>query len=160
MADFPHPSRPGHYGVVFDHDVRTALAVLVTALLPGDAVYPTGAQARVVDFIEARSSEADYTAAQAVVARCAHDSIEAAAASLQALERDDPQAFAWLYEFSCYAYYASGCVLSAMADRGYGYHGAPQPLGYQITQDMLVPSTGRGSYIATGEVTRVQNRPA
>lgn len=158
MADFAHPSRPGHYGVVFDDDLRSALAVLVTALLPGDDVYPCAAAARVVDFIEARSSASDHWTVQSVVARCAHDSAEIATAALQQLQVDDPGAFTWLYEFACYGYYASGRVLSIMADQGYAYHGAPQPLGYHISQDMLAPSAARGSYQATGQVTRVQDR--
>lgn len=158
MTDFPHPSRPGHYGVIFDDELKSALAVLVSALIPGDSTYPTGAEAQVVDFIEARSSETDKQLAQDVVGRCAHDSVPSAASALRGLEGEDPLLFAWLRDFAYYGYYASRRVLAAMADRGYAYHGAPQPLGYTISEDMLIPSVRRGSFIATEEVTSVQDR--
>lgn len=154
MADFPHPSRPGHYGVSFDVDLRQALTVLVTALIPGDATYPSGAEAQVVDFIESRSSVADREVARRVAAACAHDSVEAATQALVTLENEQPEDFAWLRDFTYFGYYASRRLLAALADRGYAYHGAPQPLGYSITEEMRVPSTSRGVFIPTKEVTR------
>jgi hypothetical protein len=158
VADFPHPSRPGHYGVVLDDDLKAALTVLVSALIPGAPTYPSGGQAQVVDFIETRSSETDREMAREVVARCDHDSVSSATAALRVLEGEDPLLFAWIRDFAYYGYYASRRVLASMSEHGYAYHGAPQPLGYAITEEMLVPAAGRGSYIATEEVTRAQDR--
>lgn len=154
MTDFPHASRPGHYGIAFDATLKQALSVLVTALVPGDETYPSAADAQVVEFIESRSSTADEDVARRVVAGCAHDTADAASAALVALEKEQPDDFAWLRDFTYFGYYASRRVLAAMADRGYAYHGAPQPLGYAIAEEMQVPSAARGVFILTEEVTR------
>jgi len=44
-----------------------------------------------------------------------------------------------------------------MQDRGYDYHGAPQPLGYALPGTTAVPASPRGSYIPTSEVTRASS---
>lgn len=157
MTDFPHPSRPGHYGVAFPDDLKAHLSLLVTALVPGGSGYPSAADAQVVDFIEDRASEHDLARLESLRSDWPADSAEAATRVLEAMESQAPAEFAYLREFVYHAYYASRRVLAAMADRGYSYHGAPQPLGYRIDDEMARPAKARGSYIATEDVKRVSN---
>lgn len=154
MSTFPHPSRPGFHGLTLPDELTAGLTCLLTAFLPGDGVYPSAAEAQVVHFIEQRMSEADLQLLRRIVAGRTLDSVEDGIAVVSQLEREDPAAFAELRQLAYHGYYASGRVLAAMADRGYAYHGAPQPLGYEITEEMALPSAERGSYVATGEVTR------
>ena len=58
--------------------------MLVAALIPGAPTYPSGGQAQVVDFIEARSSETDREMARDIVARCDPDSVPSASTALRA----------------------------------------------------------------------------
>lgn len=80
--------------------------------------------------------------------------VDSARAALEKVETENPELFAWLRAFVYHGYYSSPRVLAAMKDTGYGYHGAPQPLGYQISDDLLLPTKGRGSFIPTDEVSR------
>lgn len=63
--------------------------------------------------------------------------------------------FAWFREFAYHGYYASPRILAALTDRGYEYHGAPQPLGYAIAEQMRKPQSHRGAYLPTEAVKRV-----
>jgi hypothetical protein len=154
MTTFPHPSRPGYYRITFSEHLRDSLSMLASGLIPGGTGYPSGGDAQVATFIEDRASEPDRQLLETIVGRCDVTSPESAAATLAELESTDPSLFAWLREFVYHGYYASRRVLAAMADRGYAYHGAPQPLGYAIDVEPVVPTVRRGSYIPTAEVTR------
>jgi hypothetical protein len=154
VSSFPHPSRPGFYGLILSEELRKALTVIATALLPGDGTYPSAAEAHVVRFIEQRASERDIEFLRQVIEGRELDSPEAGVSAVAELEREDPIAFAALRELVYHGYYASARVLATMTDRGYAYHGAPQPLGYAIVEEMAVPSTPRGSYIPTEGVAR------
>lgn len=153
MSEFPHPSRPGHYRLSLDDDLRRALAMLSDAMIPGDDRYPSGSEAQVPLFVEARASAADLEALRTIVGDRQFDGSSAAQA-LRQLENGNPLLFAWFREFVYFGYYASHRVLAAMADAGYAYHGAPQPLGYQIDEQMMLPGQSRGSFIPTAEVAR------
>jgi hypothetical protein len=157
MTDFPHPSRPGYYGVDFAPELATYVSVLASALIPGDDHYPSGGDAQVSRFVEQRSSPADLQLLERMRSQWPAASVDEARDRIRAMEVDDVATFVWLREFVYHGYYASRRVLAAMADLGYDYHGAPQPLGYRIHEEMAMPSGSRGSYIPTEEVTRVSN---
>jgi len=154
---FPHPSRPGYYGTVFSEEIRSALALFASALIPGEGTYPSAADAQVVRFVEERSSADDRARIEGLFADGVCESADAAKEAARTLESDRPTEFAWIRDFVYHAYYASRRVLAAMTDYGSEYHGAPQPLGYVITDPMLMPATPRGGYIATDEVSSVNH---
>ena len=156
VAAFPHQSRPGYYGITFSDELKERLRVLVTAMIPGGEGYPPAGEAQVVEFLEARSSSEDREWLTDVASRFDGNTTNSATDALTKLEADEPTLFAPLLQFVYHGYYSSPRVLAAMTDRGYAYHGAPQPLGYVTDPDLLPPPAGRGSYIPTSEVTRVQ----
>jgi hypothetical protein len=151
-AAFTHPSRPGFYGTLFSPELRHQLAQVCDLLVPGDEHYPSGSVAQVPRFVEERASHADLTRLEQVMASLTPTSAEALSASTARLESEDPVAFLWLRELVYHGYYASRRVIAAMTDRGYDYHGAPQPLGYRLPGTTTGPQTPRGSYIRTEEV--------
>lgn len=155
MVNFTHRSRPGIQGTVFPNELLSYLSLLATAMIPGDELYPAGAEAQVPTFIEQRATTLDLTALESLMARYPAATAAIAIQRVIEMERAEPIAFAWLREFVYHGYYASHRTLAAMADRGYEYHGAPQPLGYRINDVMMTPQTRRGSYIATEEVRHV-----
>ncbi|GAA1124791.1 hypothetical protein [Nocardioides aquiterrae] len=154
-AGFPHHSRPGYYPPALSEELSTYVATMAAALVPGGAGYPSGREAQVGRFVAERASGQDAEVLAAVAQRWPAGSDAEATASLVAMERDDPTAFAYLRELVYHGYYSSRRVLAAMIDRGYAYHGAPQPLGYPQSEELLVPSARRGSYTETTEVSRV-----
>jgi hypothetical protein len=154
VTSFGHPSRPGFYGISFSPELREQVALLCEAMIPGDGSYPSGREAQVPQFIEERSSAADKERLTALVARFPLTAQADAVAALAELEEVDPAFFAWLREFFYHGYYAARRVIAAMNDRGYDYHGAPQPLGYSLPGETARPARPRGSYIATSEVSR------
>jgi hypothetical protein len=154
MSAFLHPSRPGYFGTTFTEGLRAQVAALCDAMIPGDADYPSGSRAQVPAFIEQRATEEDRVRFTALATRYPLDTAEDAAVALSDLEENDVTTFGWVREYVYHGYYASPRVLAAMQDRGYDYHGAPQPLGYQLPGETARPAAARGSYIATSEVTR------
>jgi len=158
MSDgFPHPSRPGFYGLQLQPQLASYLGVLADALIPGTATCPSGREAQVVDFIRDRASQNDIDLLDQLSHLWPAAGADQAKAALETMERDDPISFAYLRELVYHGYYSSRRVLAVMADRGHGYHGAPQPLGYQIQDVMSRPTKARGSYIATGDVQHVSH---
>lgn len=154
---FPHPSRPGHYGLQLSPELQSYLGHLATAMIPGADAYPSGGDAHVVGFIQDRASASDVDAFEQVMDRWPASSVSEATGAASAMEHEDPASFTYVREFLYHGYYSSHRVLAAMTDRGYAYRGAPQPLGYEITETMNVPSEARGSYIPTEEVARVSH---
>lgn len=159
-AQFPHHSRPGYYEPALDQEIQRYLATVAEALIPRSEEYPSGAEAQVVHFIAERASEADAATLAEVAKRWPAVTVGEAVEALSAMETEDSLSFLLLREFVYHGYYSSRRVLAAMVDRGYRYHGAPQPLGYPATEELLVPSQRRGAYIPTDEVKHVANRPA
>ena len=151
--EFPHPSRPGYYDVTFDPGLISDLKNCVDVLIPGNRHYPSASQARVVSFLESRSSEADKVALSAVVKLLAESGISES--SMRDFEAADPTTFQWFRDFVYYGYYASHKVLDALETRGYDYHGAPQPLGYRVAEPQPIPQSQRGSYVQTMEVRSI-----
>lgn len=152
---FPHQSRPGHYAPTLTDDMQRFVATIADALIPGTDCYPSGGEAQVHLFVAERASQRDASMLSAIAERWPATSVDEATANLTAMERDDVPSFVFLREFVYHGYYSSRRVLAAMVDRGYRYHGAPQPLGYPQTEELLVPSARRGSFIPTDEVVHV-----
>ena len=154
-AGFPHHSRPGHYAPTLTKELQQYVGTIAEALIPGSEDYPSGRDAQVHLFVADRASEQDARALSAIAERWPATSVEQATTNLTAMEVEDVASFVFLREFVYHGYYASRRVLAAMVDRGYRYHGAPQPLGYPKTEELLVPSAQRGSFIPTDEVNHV-----
>jgi hypothetical protein len=154
MTGFTHPSRPGYYGISFPDAVREWLALAADALVPGDGEYPPASAAQVPRFIEERASPDDLARLADLAQQYPLGSNEAAIAAVTALEQNDAVGFGWLREHVYHGYYASRRVLATMVERGYDYHGAPQPLGYDLPGSTPVPAGRNGSYIRTEEVRR------
>lgn len=155
MLEFPHPSRTGYYDQTLLPATRAAVAALVSALIPGNDIYPSAAAARVPQYIEAHVSPEEVELLENLVDGLGELDSEAAVELLEEWEAGRPDVFSWLRELAYHAYYGAPLVIAAMVERGYGYHGAPQPLGYRITETMQVPSQRRGSFVPTSEVRRV-----
>lgn len=155
MLEFPHPSRPGYYDQALLPATRAAVSALVCALIPGDDVYPSAAAARVPQFIEAHASPDEVELLENLIGGLGELDAAEAVGLLEEWETGRPDVFSWLRELAYHAYYGAPQVIAAMVERGYGYHGAPQPLGYRITEAMKVPSEKRGSFVPTSEVRRV-----
>lgn len=156
MADhFPHTSRAGHHGLELGVDLLRYVGAVAGALIPGDEHYPSGADAQVASWIQDRASQNDVTVLTRLSELWPVGNGDDAASALASMEAVDPVSFAYLRELVYHAYYSSRRVLAAMSDRGYRYHGAPQPLGYRIAEAMQLPTKQRGSYIPTEEVHRV-----
>lgn len=151
-ADFVHPSRPGFYGTTFSSDLREQVARVCDALIPGDAHYPPATVAHVPLFIEERSSATDRDRLEQVLGAMTLTSEQEATDAVARLEVADPASFAWVRELVYHGYYASRRVIATMTDRGYDYHGAPQPLGYKLAGTTAGPQARRGSYIETEKV--------
>jgi hypothetical protein len=154
VSAFPHPSRPGYFGTTFSAELRAGVAALADAMIPGNGDYPSASAAQVPLFIEERASEEDRARLAALVDRYPLAGPQEAAAALAELEKGDAWTFGWVREYVYHGYYAAPRVLAAMRDRGYDYHGAPQPLGYRLPGETARPAVARGSYIPTAEVTR------
>nr|MCW2727370.1 hypothetical protein [Aeromicrobium sp.] len=142
------------HGTAFPEELLTYLSIVSTAFVPGGASYPPGGEAQVDTFIEQRATAEDLAAFLDLMTRYPATTVEEATSRISEMESGEPLAFAWLREFIYHGYYASHRTLAAMADRGYEYHGAPQPLGYRIREQMRTPTAVRGSYISTEEVRR------
>ena len=154
-AGFPHQSRPGHYAPTLSAALQQYVGTVAEALIPAGDGYPSGREAQVEHFVVDRASEQDAQLLAAIAERWPVTSVDQAAANLAAMEREDAASFVVLREFVYHGYYSSRRVLAAMVDRGYRYHGAPQPLGYPKTEELLLPTEPRGSFIPTDEVHHV-----
>ncbi len=154
-AGFPHYSRPGHYPPTLTHEIQQYVATVADVLIPGSEPYPSGREAQVDRFVADRASEHDASTLSAIAERWPATSVSQATANLAVMERQDTASFLFLRELVYHGYYSSRRTLAAMVDRGYRYHGAPQPLGYPQTEELLVPSAGRGAFIPTDEVNHV-----
>ncbi len=152
---FPHQSRPGHYALTLSDEMQQYLAMVAEALIPGTDSYPSGREAHADLFVAERASAQDASLLAAIADRWPATSVDQATTNLTAMEGQDVESFGYLREFIYHGYYSSHLVLSTMATRGYRYHGAPQPLGYPRTEELLVPTARRGAYIPTDKVNHV-----
>lgn len=136
------------------------LAGFADALFPGDALFPpastVGAQGVMATRLRERLGvDAPASLAAALHARGGLADPHNAAARLEA---EDPRLFDTARAFLTFAYYEAPAVIAAIRVLGHDYVDAPQPKGYAMrpldgARD--APATPRGSYVATGDVVRV-----
>lgn len=150
--------RPGFYGLRLSDDAAEVLGVVADLMIPGGKAYPAASEARVVEFVEAHLNLSEQDHLEKLLGDVDAGNREEVENWLRELERSGPDSFAFLRLYVYCGYYSSFRVLAALQERGYDYHGAPQPYGYEIEADPPVPSEPRGSYIPTGEVKNVFGR--
>ena len=153
----PKPSWfPGYYGIELDERTASALAAVADAMIPGDENYPSAGEAHVVDFVQARINPAEHEALERLLANIGVEDAAAIAAWLTELEEDNTSALELLRFLVYSAYYRDEAVVRAINRRGYDYHAAPMPYGYEVPEDIPLPDGSRGSYTPTTEVRRVE----
>ena len=152
VMEFLHPSRPGYFDVHFGEELKASLMKCVDVLIPGDGFYPSASQASVVDFLETRSSDQDHEKLQWISGFL--EPKGCTEGSMHELENNHAEVFTWFRDFVYHGYYASLLVMDALNRRGYDYHGAPQPLGYQVGDEPPRPGKQRGSFLTTREVLK------
>lgn len=138
------------------------IEALVTVLLPGDADFPSGAEAGVQGKLVERLADLEGEAAvdrviQAVDGVSAVDP-DARRAVVAAFERDHPDLFAKVRNLAFLAFYENPFVQETIRLLGFAYNAAPLPKGYGVRRfDMAedVPTHGRGRYVPTDAVRRV-----
>lgn len=150
-----HTSAPAS-GADFPPELLAALRSVARVLIPGDDHYPAADEAGVARFIAARAGPGQISLLRRLTAGLPVRDPDRLAGALSALERREPAGFGQLRDAVYQAYYCSPRVLAALADRGYDYHGAPQPLGYPLGPAPAAPTHARGSYLATSEVRHVE----
>jgi hypothetical protein len=147
---------PGYYGIEVGEKTATALAAVADVMIPGDGSYPSAGEAHVVDFVQARVNPAEHEALERLMAGVDPKDPAAIAAWLTRLEEDDPPSLELLRFLVYTAYYRDEAVVRAINRRGYDYHAAPMPYGYDVPEDIPLPDGSRGGYTPTTEVRRVE----
>ncbi len=136
---------------------------LVTALLPGDRDFPSGAEAGVQGKLAERLIETSEAAAVdrmlARIGGLAEASPgDPAAAIVRAFEAAEPALFGTVRRITYLAYYESPFVQEAIRSLGFDYNATPLPEGYGVgrfDEASDRPTHGRGHYVRTSEVRRV-----
>ncbi len=151
--------RPGFHGLSLSEDTAKALGVVADLMIPGGEGYPAASEAQVVGFVEAHLNPSEQDRLEKLLGDLNSGNREEVGNWLRELEASSSGgSFAFLRWYVYCAYYSSPSVLAALRDRGYDYHGSPQPYGYKIEADPPVPTEVRGSYIPTEEVKNVFGR--
>lgn len=149
-----HTSRPGHHGAPLSEETAARLAIVAEAMIPPAPGWP-GAGALVPRFVSERTSAGERDSLEALLAPVGALAAAEIEGWLRELEASRPESFAELRGWVYFGYYASGSVTDVL-EAASGYHGAPQPLGYEIERAPRLPSAERGSYRRTEEVVAVQ----
>jgi hypothetical protein len=147
-----HPSRPGYHRAPLAADAEARMALVAETMIPPAEGWPAAGE-QVSRFVSGRISAAEREGLEPVLAELAEESV--AEEWLRRLEVERPERFAELRAWVYYGYYGSGSVIDVL-DARYGYHGAPQPLGYRIEREPRLPAVPRGSYRRTEEVADVR----
>lgn len=139
------------------------IEALVTALLPGDRDFPSGAEAGVQGKLAERLIETSGAAAVDRVIGGIGGLVQAppgesAAAIVRAFEAAEPALFGAVQRIAYLAYYESPFVQEAIRSLGFAYNATPLPRGYGVgrfDEASDRPTHGRGHYVRTDEVRRV-----
>lgn len=158
---------------------RETLASALDALLPPAGTFPAPSQTGVIErFFLGRVPAAgvEHVPYPWLDANMLKSTLSALAAdadtrtmteALEWLQIERPNDFTALWRLAVYGYYSEPETIAAIArDLAPGYHGAPQPLGYDHvvtpwdpTDPLQMPRNPRGSYVPTNEVRRVDLSP-
>jgi hypothetical protein len=149
--EMEHPSRPGYHGAPLSAEGGAAMALVAETMIPSAEGWPASGEL-VSHFVSGRISAAEREGLEPLLAELAGEADPED--WLRRVEEERPERFAELRAWVYYGYYGSGSVIDVL-DARYGYHGAPQPLGYRIDREPRLPAKPRGSYRRTEEVVRV-----
>lgn len=136
---------------------------LVAVLLPGDTVFPSaaavGVQGKLVErLLDTDGAGALDTMLQELAVLSDTAPGEAQRAIVETFEREQPALFASVRAITFIAYYESPFVQEAIRSLGFAYNATPLPKGYGVgrfDEDRDRPSHGRGHYVPTDQVARV-----
>lgn len=139
------------------------LQALVQAMLPGDDDFPSGAavgvQGKLADRLFDQEGEKTLEAVLDALAGLADAGPgEPQRAIVAGFEADQPQLFALVRSVAYVSYYEGPFVQEAIRSLGFAYNPAPLPKGYGVRRfDVATdrPSHGRGHYVPTDQVKRV-----
>ena len=146
--------------------LTATLAALAEVLLPGDDLFPGASSLHLQHLMAERLCELGGTAAvdQLVAALAAgggpFEALAPAArvAVVARLERDNLALFEIVVKVAYLSYYQNPAVQAAIRSLGFAYNATPLPAGYPVGTfdlDRDRPRHGRGGYLATAEVRRV-----
>lgn len=152
----------GQRAVQSPRNAAKAIECLAMVLLPGDSDFPSGAEAGVQTRLVERLAELEGQAAVerlvAGVEALAASEPEARRSVVERFEAAEPALFATVLNLAFLSYYENPFVQAAIRHLGFAYNATPLPKGYGVRRfDMVndVPTHGRGHYIPTQSVTRV-----
>lgn len=137
-------------------DPAAALAALVGLLLPGDAQFPPAATLGLSDLVATRLGELGGPAALDWLAAALPSAPDPAA--VVRLEREQPALFELVLKVAYLTYYEQPAVRAAIRALGFAYNETPLPAGYEVGSFDIErdrPRHGRGRFVATAEVHRV-----
>ena len=153
-------------------EIATMLRELVDVLLPGDGRFPAasaaGTHGAVAERLLAQVGESALDDLAAALVDCGGPLAPLDKAAREAVvrrfEETLPEQFETLRMVSYLAYYESPAVVRAVRALGHDYNDAPQPAGYAMApfdegDPQQAPAHRRGSYVRTGDVTRLDLAP-
>ena len=162
----PRDTTPTEDEGITPRDAAGLLADLVDVLLPGDASWPSGRTVGVQSLLALRLLEQkgkrDFAkVAEAILAaggplsRCDEATRIAVVARFEA---NEPALFGWLRDAAYVTYYENPFVAEVINTKGHVYELRPHNKGYPVPRFDLArntPQHGRGRYVPTGAVQRV-----
>lgn len=139
------------------------LEALAEVLLPGDALFPSGAvvgvQAKLAERVPPLAGEKALDRAIDGLPGLVEAAQGAARCQLvEKFEAAEPDLFATVRSVAFLAYYESPFVQEVIRGLGHAYNATPLPKGYGIRRFDRAkdqPRHGRGSYVPTDQVRRV-----
>lgn len=139
---------------------------LADTLIPGDESWPAagliGVQAQLCARLLVRDGETGVPTLVRALCDCgapfAGRTVEEREAIVARFEAAEPKLFAFVRDASYFAYYDSPLVVAAVQSLGQPYRAIPVLEGYPappFDRDRDAPRHGRGFYVATNDVKRV-----
>jgi hypothetical protein len=125
-------------------------------MIPGSGDYPSASAVDVTAFISKRVNPAELEALERLCDQVDPTTDEREVSTwVHELQSANPADFELLRYLVYTAYYRAPEVIAVLNSRGFDYHGAPQPYGYDVAQDIPLPKHTRGSFISTDAVRNV-----
>ncbi len=124
---------------------EATLSLFLDTLLPGDDLFPSATDSGMLALTQTRL-------AGLIESVAAHDG------SVAALEAAEPALFDAVRKIAYLTYYEQPAVIAAIRSLGFTYNDSPLPDGYpaeRFEPETDLPRHGRGHWIATDQVTRV-----
>jgi hypothetical protein len=137
-------------------DPAAILAPLIGLLLPGDELFPPAATLGLAGRVAERLAELGGPGTLDRLAAALPTPPDGAAVTR--LERQQPALFELALKVVYLTYYEQPEVQAAIRALGFPYNATPLPTGYAVggfDAECDLPRHGRGRFLATGEVRRV-----